>query len=122
MKANNYEKNASTLCMARIAEKFEKPKAILAASVHRVTQGTRVNDAMKPKQTYDMYGFPKELYRLNYTSKGHPDLKYTTLELTDHMYMSIIVGESTMEHGQSFQDVSNGGCSGFSAQFRPRRE
>ena len=44
----------------RILAEFGKPKAILMVSAHWYTRGTLVQSAAKPRQVYDMYGFPKE--------------------------------------------------------------
>lgn len=57
-----------------IIDKFGKPKAILAVSAHWYTRGTFVQRAETPKQVYDMYGFPKELYEFKYPVKGDIDL------------------------------------------------
>jgi len=51
-----------------------KPAAILAISAHWYTRGTYVNDSADPKQVYDMYGFPQELYDLKYPAPGSPKL------------------------------------------------
>lgn len=51
-----------------------KPKAILAISAHWYTDGTFVQSAETPKQVYDMYGFPRELYEVKYQVKGCRDL------------------------------------------------
>lgn len=54
--------------------RFGKPKAILALSAHWFTRGTFVQTAETPRQIYDMYGFPKELYEFSYPAKGDPAL------------------------------------------------
>lgn len=59
---------------AQIVEQFGKPKAILAVSAHWYTRGTYVQTAENPKQVYDMYGFPQELYDFKYPVKGSPTL------------------------------------------------
>lgn len=47
-----------------------KPRAILAISAHWYTRGTFVQRTESPKQIYDMYGFPRELYGFKYPVKG----------------------------------------------------
>lgn len=51
-----------------------KPRAILAISAHYARDQNWVNNVQSPKQIYDMYGFPKELYAIHYTPKGDPEL------------------------------------------------
>ena len=58
----------------RILEEFGKPKAILMISAHWYTHGTLVQSAATPRQVYDMYGFPPELYALKYEPTGCADL------------------------------------------------
>lgn len=53
-----------------ILREFSKPKAILAISAHWYTKGTFVQSAKAPKQIYDMYGFPQELYDVKYPAQG----------------------------------------------------
>jgi 4,5-DOPA dioxygenase extradiol len=65
----------------RVIEQFGKPKAILAISAHWYTRGTFVQTAESPKQVYDMYGFPKELYDFQYPVQGCPALGERVCEL-----------------------------------------
>lgn len=57
-----------------IAERIPRPKAILAISAHWYGDKSRIQTAAQPKQIYDMYGFPPELYRLKYEAAGDPEL------------------------------------------------
>ena len=69
------EHNAITEGMHAVGEKilrkYGKPKAILAVSGHWYAPGTYIQSAEEPKQIYDMYGFPQELYDLKYPVKGN---------------------------------------------------
>lgn len=53
-----------------VLRKHGKPKAILAISAHWYVKGTYVQRTEDPKQVYDMYGFPRELYEFKYPVKG----------------------------------------------------
>ena len=72
------EHNDVTETLRKVGEeffdKYGKPKAILAISAHWYTDGTFVQSRETPKQVYDMYGFPKELYEVKYPVKGYRDL------------------------------------------------
>jgi len=64
-----------------VVEKYGKPKAILAISAHWYTRGTYVQSAPRPKQIYDMYGFPAALYRVKYPVSGDQELTQRVLSL-----------------------------------------
>jgi 4,5-DOPA dioxygenase extradiol len=64
-----------------IIEQFGKPRAILALSAHWYTRGTYVQGTANPRQVYDMYGFPQELYDFKYPAKGSPELSSRILTL-----------------------------------------
>jgi 4,5-DOPA dioxygenase extradiol len=65
----------------KLGQEVPRPKAILAVSAHWSTSGTKVSSQAKPKQIYDMYGFPPELYALKYPAKGDPQLASEALNL-----------------------------------------
>ena len=78
---NALEDNEYTRGWEEIAKLLPRPKAILAVSAHWYTDGTRVTDAEYPKTVYDMYGFPEELYQIEYNAPGAPELAHLTKEL-----------------------------------------
>lgn len=77
--------NEMTEEMEKIGEtvisRFGKPKAILSISAHWYTHGTLIQSAVLPRQVYDMYGFPKELYEVKYPVKGYETLTDEVLKL-----------------------------------------
>lgn len=69
---NEYSQTLNTL-----GEKLLKnpPTAILMISAHWESQNATYFTADKnPKQIYDMYGFPDELYQLKYQPLGYPQM------------------------------------------------
>jgi len=65
--------NSYTKSLVSLGKRLPKPKAILVVSAHWLTNGTYVTCVKKPKTIYDYYGFPEELYALDYPSPGAPD-------------------------------------------------
>jgi 4,5-DOPA dioxygenase extradiol len=78
---NAIEENRFSNGWKALNSKLPKPKAILAVSAHWVTDGVRLCQAAKPRTIYDMYGFPPELYRVNYPAPGSPALAHRAMEL-----------------------------------------
>lgn len=74
-----------------VVKRFGTPKAILALSAHWYTRGTFVQSAKSPRQVYDMYGFPKELYEVKYEPKGYRPLTDRVLTLLPKSSISILV-------------------------------
>ncbi len=78
---NAIEDNDFTRGWEEVAGNIPKPEAILAISAHWFTPGTRIADTSAPKTIYDMYGFPDELYKVNYNAPGAPEMAHLAKNL-----------------------------------------
>lgn len=97
-----YADGVATAELHSIGEKLlagGKPKAILAVSAHWYTPGTRVQTSKDPRQVYDMYGFPEELYRVEYPVAGFPNSGKRSCTSTASTRRKTTPGASTMESG-----------------------
>ncbi len=74
-------KNSYTKSLAKTSKEIPKPKAILVISAHWLTNGTFVTCVEKPETIYDFYGFPDELYQLNYPSPGSLENAQLTIKM-----------------------------------------
>jgi 4,5-DOPA dioxygenase extradiol len=66
--------NDYTKSLRKMAYELPKPKAIVVVSAHWLTRGTFITSNLEPRQIYDFYGFPQDLYKINYAPSGLPEL------------------------------------------------
>lgn len=72
-----------------------RPKAIVVATAHWVTERPMVGAAARPDTVHDFYGFPEPLYRLRYPAPGAPDLAARVAALTG----AALDPEEGLDHG-----------------------
>ncbi len=79
--------------------KLGKPKAILLISAHWTINETAVSDVLKPKQIYDFYGFPEELYQMKYSPPGSPELAQQVIKILAPILDVKINNDWGLDHG-----------------------
>ena len=70
---NNFLKN--------LGKSIDKPSAIICISAHWETSQPMVTFSENPKTIYDFYGFPDELYKVQYPAPGNPVLAEKVITL-----------------------------------------
>lgn len=75
------EDNEYTQFLSQLGQNLPKPKAIILFSAHWEAPTQLVSDVPDYSMIYDFYGFPDEMYQIEYPAKGNQEITKEIQEL-----------------------------------------
>ncbi|MBI4664981.1 MAG: dioxygenase [Nitrospinae bacterium] len=78
---------------------FPKPKGILAISSHWLTKSLVIGATERAPVIHDYYGFPQELYEMDYPAPGAPELAEKTRQFLKGKFEVAENSERGLDHG-----------------------